>query len=65
VSWSSRLGQIARHVLCLKQLAQAAGHSLDLTHIPAKRWIETSISSHSADYRPMAAAIATALQPAQ
>ena len=49
----------------LKQLAQGAGHSLDLTHIPASRWIEASISSHSADYAAMAAAIATALKPAQ
>jgi cell filamentation protein len=33
----------------LKQLAQGAGHSLDLVHIPATCWIEASISSHSAD----------------
>jgi cell filamentation protein len=49
----------------LKQLAVSAGHSLNLVHIPASRWIEASISSHSADYRPMAAAIAAALKPAQ
>lgn len=49
----------------LKQLAQGAGHSLDLVHIPATRWIEASISSHSADYGPLAAAIAAALKPAQ
>jgi len=49
----------------LKQLAQGAGHSLDLRYIPASRWIEASISSHSADYGPRAAAIATALKPAQ
>jgi cell filamentation protein len=33
----------------LKQLAVSAGHSLNLVHIPAARWIEASISSHSAD----------------
>jgi cell filamentation protein len=49
----------------LKQLAEGAGHSLDLAHIPATRWIEASISSHSAAYGPMAAAIAAALKPAQ
>ena len=49
----------------LKQLAQGAGHGLDLARIPARRWIEASISSHSADYGPMAAAIAAALKPAQ
>jgi cell filamentation protein len=49
----------------LKQLAVSAGHSLNLVHIPASRWIAASISSHSADYRPMAAAIAAALKPAQ
>jgi cell filamentation protein len=49
----------------LKQLAQGAGHGLDLGHIPAARWIEASISSHSADYGPMAAAIAAALKPGQ
>ena len=49
----------------LKQLAHGAGHSLDLVHIPAARWIEASISSHSADYEPMAAAIAAALKAAQ
>jgi cell filamentation protein len=47
----------------LKQLAVSAGHSLNLVHIPASRWIEASISSHSADYRPMTAAIAAALKP--
>jgi cell filamentation protein len=49
----------------LKQLAEGAGHSLDLGHIPAARWIEASISSHSADYGPMTATIAAALKPGQ
>jgi fido (protein-threonine AMPylation protein) len=49
----------------LKQLAVAAAHSLDLAHIPATRWIAASISSHAADYGPMAAAIAAALEPTQ
>lgn len=48
-----------------KQLAQGAGRGLDLAQIPAACWIQASISSHSAGYGPMAAAIATALEPAQ
>src|SRR5260370_42564722 len=40
----------------LKQLAQRAGHRLDLAHIPASRGIQSSISSHSSDYAPTAAA---------
>jgi cell filamentation protein, protein adenylyltransferase len=49
----------------LKQLAQGAGRGLDLAQIPVACWIQASISRHSADYGPMAAAIATALKPAQ
>jgi len=47
----------------LKQLAERAGHSLDLTRIEGPRWIEASMLSHAADYRPMAAMIAKALAP--
>jgi hypothetical protein len=41
----------------LKQLAAQAGHRLDLTQIRGDRWIEASIASHAAHYRPMAALI--------
>jgi cell filamentation protein len=49
----------------LKQLAQNAGHSLDLAQIPGTLWIEASISSHSADYSAMATAIVEALKPSE
>jgi cell filamentation protein len=47
----------------LKQLAAQAGHRLDLARIAGERWIAASISSHAADYRPMAKVIAGALKP--
>ena len=47
----------------LKQLAEEAGHRLDLARIEGARWIEASIASHAADYGPMAAAILAALKP--
>jgi hypothetical protein len=43
------------------QLAERAGHRLDLTRIAGQRWIEASIASRAADYRPMAEVIAAAL----
>ena len=45
----------------LKQLAQQAGHRLDLARIEGDRWIEASISSHETEYGPMARIIADAL----
>jgi cell filamentation protein len=48
----------------LKQLAQGAGHTLDLTRINGPDWIAASVASHAADYQPMAAIIAGALKPA-
>jgi cell filamentation protein, protein adenylyltransferase len=47
----------------LKQLAGEAGHRLDLARIDGRRWIEASIMSHAADYRPMAAVISEGLKP--
>ena len=47
----------------LKQLAQEAGHALDLTRIKGPDWIAASVASHAADYPPMAAIIAEALKP--
>jgi cell filamentation protein, protein adenylyltransferase len=46
----------------LKQLAQDAGYTLDLAWINGPRWIEASMASHAADYRPMATVIAAALK---
>jgi cell filamentation protein len=46
----------------LKQLAEQAGHRLDLTLIEGPRWIAASVASHAADYQPMAAALAKALK---
>src|SRR5688572_832731 len=47
----------------LKQLAQEAGHPLDLTRIRGPDWIAASVASHAADCQPMAAIIAGALKP--
>jgi cell filamentation protein len=46
----------------LKQLAAQAGHSLDLTRIAGPRWMEASVASHGAEYRPMAEVIREALK---
>lgn len=46
----------------LKQLAERAGHRIDLTKLDANRWHEASQSAHWADYDAMARAIAAALQ---
>jgi cell filamentation protein len=46
----------------LKQLAQAAGHPLDLTRIDAAGWIAASIDANSARYDRMAAVIGRALE---
>jgi cell filamentation protein len=48
----------------LKQLAQEAGHPLDLTQIKGPDWIAASVASHAAEYQPMAQVIAGALKPA-
>lgn len=47
----------------LKQLAQEAGHALDLTRIRGPDWIAASVASQAADHRPLATAIAAALKP--
>jgi cell filamentation protein len=48
----------------LKQLAEEAGHRLDLAAIRGPRWIEASIAGHPADDRPIAEVLAEALKPA-
>lgn len=57
-----REGNGRTQLLYLKQLAERAGHPLNLRHIPPVLWIEASRSAHNADYRPMSAAIAQALE---
>ena len=47
----------------LKQLADKAGHRLDLARIDGPRWIEASVLSHATDYGPMAALIGEAIVP--
>jgi cell filamentation protein len=47
----------------LKQLAEEAGHALDLTRIRGPEWIAASVASHAADYQPMATVLAGALKP--
>lgn len=45
----------------LKQLAERAGHALDLTKLNGPAWIEASRAANNADYAGMAKAIATAI----
>lgn len=45
----------------LKQLTEQAGHSIDLTRIDAKGWLEASKASHDGDYSLMVGVIASAL----
>lgn len=47
----------------LKQLAEQAGHRLDLARIAGEHWIAASVSSHAVDYHPMASVIADAINP--
>lgn len=46
----------------LKQLAERAGHRIDLTKFDPEQWHEASRSAHWANYDAMARAIAAALQ---
>jgi cell filamentation protein len=45
----------------LEQLAEQAGHPIDLARIDPDRWLEASRRSHDGDHAPMAAEIARAL----
>jgi cell filamentation protein len=46
----------------LKQLAERAGHRLDLTRLEPGTWLAASKSANQADYAPMAAAILKTLR---
>lgn len=56
-----REGNGRTQLLYLKQLAEAAGHPLDLTKLPAEPWIEASRASMEGDPEPMAGLITFAL----
>jgi cell filamentation protein len=47
----------------LRQLAEQAGHTLDLRRVDPELWIEASKASHMADYQPMGEVIRKALVP--
>ncbi len=45
----------------LKQLAERAGHPLDLTRLEPESWVEASRQAHKGDYDAMAKAVRAAL----
>jgi len=45
----------------LKQLAEQAGHPIDLTRFPSEGWIGASRAAHQGDYGPLARAFGGAL----
>ena len=47
----------------LKQLAEQAGHPIDLTRLPAVGRIEASRDAHQTRYEPLSRAIRAALKP--
>ncbi len=58
-----REGNGRTQFLYLKQLAQQAGHPIDLRKIRAKHWLSASKSAHKADYSLMATEISRATDP--
>ena len=48
-------------LIYLKQLAERAGHPLDLTRLPAEPWIEASEAALAGDLEPMASMLTFAL----
>jgi cell filamentation protein len=46
----------------LEQLADQAGHPLDLARIDARRWLEASRASHSGDYAAMTLEISRVIE---
>jgi len=47
----------------LEQLAEQAGHKLDLSRLDPERWIAASRAAHNGDYTPMSYEIERALAP--
>jgi cell filamentation protein len=58
-----REGNGRTQLLYLEQLADQAGHPLDLTRIDKHAWQAASREAHLGRYEPMAACIATAVRP--
>ena len=56
-----RAGNERTQLIYLKQLAERAGHPIDLTRLPAEPWIEASQAAMSGDLEPMAGIILFAL----
>ncbi len=48
-----RDGNGRTQLIYLQQLAEQAGHRLEISHFDALRWISASRSAHGADYGPM------------
>ena len=58
-----REGNGRTQALYLGQLAEKAGHPLNLRGIVKSEWLAASIAAHRSDYRPFAQCILTALAP--
>jgi cell filamentation protein len=56
-----REGNGRTQLLYFEQLAEKAGHPIDLRRLERDRWIKASRTAHQGDYRPMAEAIQEAL----
>lgn len=48
-----REGNGRAQLFYLEQLAEQAGHRLDLSQIDPDRWIAASQAAHGGDYKPM------------
>jgi len=59
-----REGNGRTQLLYLEQLAEQAGHPLDLTRLDPQTWLTASRAANAGNYAPMAEAIGRALQPA-
>jgi cell filamentation protein len=56
-----REGNGRTQLLYLDQLAERAGHKIDLSRLDPRRWIEASRAAHDGDYRLMSAEISRAI----
>jgi len=57
-----RDGNGRTQLLYLQQLAEQAGHRLEISQLDSQRWISASKAAHNADYSLMAAEIARVIQ---
>jgi cell filamentation protein len=56
-----REGNGRTQLFYLEQLAERAGHPIDLARLEPRSWLAASRTSHTGDYEPMVAEIARAL----